>query len=218
MNKKFKNILTYGAFALGSIFVVALFITATTYIQLALAIILYPVLAFFALKILSGRPWRINLPATSASNTVPEIAKNEPELKEDNKGDVLDIDRRTFLKLVGATGIFFFLSSLLGKRVDTMLFSKTLTSNTNIASSPPNIGVSQAGGSNSAITSGYTISEIDDGSAITYYGFTNVDGGWLVMKEDTSTNSFRYAKGATNFPSNWSNRANLKYDYYYNLF
>ena len=65
-------------------------------------------------------------------------------------------------------------------------------------------------------TEGYKISEIDEGE-ITYYGFAKKDGSWLIMKENID-GSFRYSKGADDFPGNWDDRDDLKYDYYHNLF
>ncbi|MCS7092122.1 MAG: hypothetical protein NZM26_02115, partial [Patescibacteria group bacterium] len=64
---------------------------------------------------------------------------------------------------------------------------------------------------------GFRISEIDDGT-ITYYGYTNKDGAWIIIREDTENNSFRYIKGDSNFKENWDKRAWLDYDYYYNVF
>ena len=34
------------------------------------------------------------------------------------------------------------------------------------------------------------------------------------MREDTDAGSFRYAKGKSGFPANWTNRENLSYNYY----
>jgi hypothetical protein len=127
-----------------------------------------------------------------------------------NNEDVVDVDKRTFLKLVGATGIFFFITSLLGKWLGTIPFNQSSPSLNNSKS----VDASQETGSFS--TNGYTITEIDEG-IVSYYGFTNKDGAWLIMKQDSDSNSFRYAKGETSFPINWKDRATMKYDYYYNL-
>lgn len=206
MNKsKVNKILLYAIFAVAGLGVVAIFVTATTYAQLGIAVVLYPLLAFFALKIFFPK-----LPkGVSQLAYVPQKA----EAKSEN-GNVLDADKRTFLKIVGATGIFFFVSSLLGKWIGNVSFGKALQSATNTSLN----GNPDSGGNQSSIfaSGGYTIAEIDDG-LITYYGFTNKDKSWLMMREDVETNSFRYAKGKTDFPNNWTNRANLRYDYFYNL-
>lgn len=210
--------ISYYIFLVASLFVVILFVTATTYAQLALAIILYPGLAYFALKLFARRP---KVAVNSAGKPITNVqvasigAGAAVAAAETGTGDVLDIDKRAFLKLVGATGIFFFLSTLLGKRVDTMLFGGALNSGSNSQTNTP---TTQNSGGGSLAASGYQISEVDEGGATVFYGFTRQDGSWLIMKEDSDTNSFRYSKGNSDFPGNWINRANLKYDYYYNLF
>ncbi len=194
-----RKILTYVGFIIVCVLVSLLFITATTYIQLAIAVILYPVVAYFAMKLFPRK-----------TSGVPAVAVQTVATQE----VVADFDKRTFLKLVGATGIFFFASSLFSKWAGAFPFSKSLGLGGNIQENSPNPG---GGNSGSMAANGYQISEIDDG-AVTYYGFTNLDGSWLIMKEDTETSSFRYAKGSSGFPENWASRLNLKYDYYYNLF
>ncbi|KKS95269.1 MAG: hypothetical protein UV71_C0009G0005 [Microgenomates group bacterium GW2011_GWC1_43_13] len=195
-----RKILTYIGFVIACVLVSLLFVTATTYIQLAVAVILYPIVAYFVMKILPRK-----------TRVVPAVAVQTAGTQE----EVADFDRRTFLKLVGATGIFFFVSSLFGKWAGALPFGKSLGLGGN--SIQGNSATPGAGNPGSLTANGYQISEIDDG-AITFYGFTNVDGSWLIMKEDTETSSFRYAKGSSGFPASWDNRQNLKYDYYYNLF
>ncbi len=203
--------ITYTSFVVAAILVVLAFLTARTYTQLAIAIILYPALAFFALKIFrrkaEGSPFvTIKIP--------PKIFQPKAEttsLKKDGV-QVTDIDKRTFLKLIGAAGISFFLFSLLGRWVDILLFGRTIQ-----REAPGNMPADNTLVPAASPTEGYKIAEIDE-SEVTYYGFTNKNGGWLIMKQDPDTGSFRYAKGNLNFSRNWTNRENLKYDYYYNLF
>ena len=66
-------------------------------------------------------------------------------------------------------------------------------------------------------TDGYQITEIDEGDTF-YCGYTNKEGDWYIMKQDLETGSFRYVKGNSGFPLNWTNRATLQYDYFYNVF
>lgn len=203
--------LTYSGFAIASLFIILAFVTAKTYTQLAIAVILYPALAYFALKILPRKTrkagaFTIKIPARSAQK-VEEVRREKVE--------VADIDKRTFLKLVGAAGLSFFIFSLLGRRVEALLFGKALESG--ITTSPGNPAGGEVDMTGSLPASGYRISEIDD-NILSYYGFTNKDSAWLIMREDTQTNSFRYARGDSGFSRNWSKRENLKYDYYYKLF
>lgn len=205
-----KKFTQYSIFILGSLFVIILFITANTYLQLALAVVLYPVLAYFALEIFP-RKKKITQPIVMPAYA-PVAPPQEVSVQKENTSDDVDIDRRTFLKLIGATGIFFFLSSLAGKW-SALPFGKALQP-AGFSSSPSDgASIAQTGSSPLA---GFQIAEIDEG-IITYYGFTQANGSWLIMKEDTDTNSFRYAKGKSGFPDNWAKHQNLKYDYYSNL-
>lgn len=203
--------ITYILFTIASILVVMLFVTAKNYIQLAVAVLLYPVLAYFAIKIFPRKA----KPVTQLPIPVnPQPVKVDVAGIEAKSQDILDIDKRTFIKLIGATGIFFFLSSLFGKWTGALPFGKSLGPGVNTQTNSTSPG---SGNSGSLAANGYQISEIDDG-VVTFYGFTNRDGSWLIMKEDTDTNSFRYSKGSSGFPENWKNRSDLRYDYYYNLF
>lgn len=204
-----KSTLTYIIFATASLGVIVIFVTAKSYIQLGVAILLYPALAYFALKLFRHGGWqapKIVIRMPIARPAVPTRVKREAI-------EVADIDKRTFLKLIGAAGLSFFVFSLLGRRVDNLLFGGSA------GSAVPAIGTVPGNqtGSGGPSTTGYSIAEIDDGT-ITYYGFTNKDGAWLIMREDTETSSFRYAKGNSLFSTNWAKRENLKYSYYYELF
>lgn len=205
--------LTYSGLVIASSLVILGFITAKTYPQLAIAAILYPALIFLAFrifprkgsrspKITTWAPLKLNQSSTETSKSNTALAY------------VADIDKRAFIKLIGATGISFFLFSILGRRVDSLFFGRTGQPVVNTDAMGNNNQFGLAGGSP---TDGYKISEIDQGP-VTYYGFTGKTGAWLIMREEADGGSFRYAKGSSNFPANWTNRENLRYDYFYNLF
>lgn len=211
------NILTYCSFVIASLVVIAAFITSTTYAQLAVAILLYPPLVYLAFK---AFPRKIKCclfkePETLTQSTVQSIEKVEP-VKNENTFGIADIDKRVFLKLIGGVGLALFLFSLFNKKAEG-LFYKSL---------PPPEMVSLKDISGNKIdpaqnqpTDGYNICEVDDNDSIlTFYGFTNKDGAWFVMKEDTENGSFRYAQGSANFPVNWGNRENLQYGYFSKTF
>ena len=66
--------------------------------------------------------------------------------------------------------------------------------------------------------SNFKISDIDDsGLVYAYYGFLDKDGNWYIMREDITTNAYRYTRGAANYTTNWTNRATLTYDYSNNI-
>jgi len=196
---------------------VLLFLTSQSYTQLALAIILYPVVAFFALKVfprktsfnIDFRPFIKKLRSMMPTKHTP---KHQPAQAQHIKKsvEVTDIDKRTFLKLIGATGLSFFIFSILGRRTEALLFGDKSLQSTFGGNT------SNSSDSSSLSSGGYRISEVDNG-VVTYYGFVK-SGGWFIMREDTENGSFRYTKGDDNFPKNWSNRENLNYDYYDNIF
>jgi hypothetical protein len=71
----------------------------------------------------------------------------------------------------------------------------------------------------------YRVADTDDPdtgnvSGINYYGFVDVDGAWYIMREDLTgaTATYRYTKGSTNYATNWTGRAGLTYDYFFNIF
>lgn len=76
----------------------------------------------------------------------------------------------------------------------------------------------------SAVMAGFMGCEADELSNPKYYGMVNKKGDWYILRDDTtgtsssSSSSFRYCYGQTDFPTNWTNRASLTYDYPYNIF
>lgn len=199
------TLIIFPSFAITSLLVAAVFMTATTYTQLGVAILLYPLLAFLAYKIfLEAR----KTPIAAIKTHLQDIPA------QTNNIGIADTDKRTFLKLIGATGISFFLISIFGRRIESLIFGQ------NLGWVPASAGNPSGGKTSPALaspTEGYTISEIDD-NIIGYYGFINKEGAWFIMKRDTNSGSFRYAKGGSDFPANWKKRQDLKYDYFHNVF
>lgn len=70
---------------------------------------------------------------------------------------------------------------------------------------------------------GYQPSDVDDDTSTKYFGFVKKDGRWYIMRQ-SSTDTFRYAKGAPLkeggglYIDAWTNRANLTYSYFYEVF
>jgi hypothetical protein len=158
-----RKALTYSSFAITSLLVILAFITATTYTQLGIAVVLYPFLAFFAYKLFIVKTQK--LPAVSYQ---PPAVKSEEktEAKSDNVS-VADFDKRAFLKLIGATGISFFLFSLLNRRVGNQLFGG---SDLPGISTLTDVSGNKIDPSERQLLDGYIISEIDEGY-VAYYGF-----------------------------------------------
>lgn len=212
-----KILLTYCSFVIACLVVIVAFITATTYIQLAVAILLYPLLVFFALKVL---PFKTkNDSSKKPINEIPlSVAKPTEKLEEVKRESIgiADIDKRVFLKLIGGAGVFLFLFSLVNKKAEGLFF-KSLPGSVQGKISLEDIAGNKIDPAQNQPMDGYRISEIED-DVIAFYGSTNKAGAWYIMKADTNTGSFRYARGDSNFPGNWNNRTNLKYDYFNNIF
>lgn len=70
------------------------------------------------------------------------------------------------------------------------------------------------------ILASYKISDKDDDASPNYFGFTKADGSWYILKETVSAgaDTYRYAAGSSSYTTNWTNRASLSYDYFYNTF
>ena len=190
-----KKVLLYLSLLTIGVLIIAAFVTSTSYTQLIIASLFYPPLAFLIFK---------NIPINSkAPSSVPTQAPQE-----------MDSDKRAFLKLIGAAGLSYFLYSLFSRKPETLFFNRpTETSMGNLKDSNGN-NVNPA---ERQPTDGYQITEIDESENI-YTGFTNNLGAWYIMKADTQKGSFRYTRGDSDFPVNWSNRSNLSYDYFYKVF
>ncbi len=207
-----RKTITYSSIVAASLLVSLVFVTSKTYTQLGVAVLLYPTLVYFAIKVFPRKIWKT--PVITVQ--IPSVQKVETEAAKPagEHVNVSDIDKRAFLKLIGAAGISFFLFSLFGKRAEGPFFGKLAGSETTALK---DIAGNKIDPAERQPLDGYQISEIDD-NMIAYYGFTNKNGAWLIMREETDATSFRYTKGDSEFPGNWNNREKLSYDYYHNVF
>jgi hypothetical protein len=66
----------------------------------------------------------------------------------------------------------------------------------------------------------YKITDKDDDATPLYYGYTDKNGGWYIMKWVVSAgaDTFRYIKGDSDYTTAWTGRAGLTYDYFYTIF
>jgi hypothetical protein len=217
-----KKIALYTSFLAAGFADVGVFLTSNNYIQLILAIILYFPLIYIAFKIFPRR----TLPAEQIPLQKPSII--EPYVSIDNKIEqhpisqppstdevkISDINKRVFLKIIGATGLSFFISSLFSKKIESHILGRPEESSTISIIDPVGNVIDPA---KHNPMDNYKISEVDYGIN-TYYGFIDQNDGWFIMKEDINSGTYRYRKGIGNFPDNWNNRENLKYDYYNQVF
>lgn len=208
------RVISKAVFLVAVLFVVAMFITSKSYEQLGLSVVLYPLVAYFAYTLfVCKKPKSVITPAISENQTVATSAFQNPvqqsALAENSSKDVVDIDKRAFLKIVGATGLSYLVFSILGKRIETSIFQTTgnafQSSSNNRAPEPLNT------------FENYRITEIGYDNLVTYYGFVSNEGSWIIMKEDSGNNSFRYSSGDANFESSWNIRETLRYVYFHDL-
>lgn len=72
---------------------------------------------------------------------------------------------------------------------------------------------------------GFQPNDQDTSSNPRYFGFSKANGSWYIMEENTSNGTFRYATGSPLpnqggglYTDAWTNRANLTYDYFHEVF
>lgn len=209
-----RKIITYSSFIATGLVEVFAFVTANTYTQLGIAIVFYPLMALFAYKLFISKNRKAF--AKSVKSTSSKLAKKIEIETDDAKKErvaVADIEKRAFLKLIGTAGISLFLFSIFNRRSGAAFFGKSAGQG---ATALEDSYGNKIDPSINQPTDGYRICEIDDND-ITFYGFTNKDGAWYIMKED-SESSFRYSKGESNFSKNWGNREGLIYAYFHDAF
>jgi hypothetical protein len=64
----------------------------------------------------------------------------------------------------------------------------------------------------------YKISDVDDAADPQYYGNVAHDGAWYILKVNVTAKSYRYMSGKENYPTAWTNRSSLGYDYFDAIF
>lgn len=190
------KLLAYYSFIVTSLFTFSGFAASRNYYDLALAYIFTPVFAYFFSLVLPKRKHAIVI---------------TPQPVDTAK---MDRDRRAFIKLIGTAGTALFLFSVFGiKKAEAAFFGSVPGPGT--VSLKDSLGA-KIDPAEKHPTDGYRITELDDAGAYTYAGYLYKTGAWFILRDDET--SYRYAKGSSNFTTNWTNRASLTYDYYDNVF
>lgn len=207
------------------------FLKAESSAQIISAVIFFPLFIYFSELVIPKRKKAIIIQPIKLP-----IKKNAEEeqksiLMETKKGKVakkkekeetgqvleegnIDLDRRVFLKIIGSAGAGLFFLSIFTKKSHAAFFGSV--------PGPGTIAIKDSAGDviDPAIktpTDGYKISEIDDASSPSYYGFVDKTGAWFIMKEDSS-GAYRYVKGDSGFSTNWPLRGGLSYGYFDAIF
>lgn len=216
-----KRLLYYYSFIIVAIMALISFTSAESIGQLIPAIFFFPLAVYFGILITPKRSKAILLPKYQSQSK--KLTKKEVKVTEGKvtKLKGFDMDRRAFLKLIGSAGLTVFFFSIFAKRAEAAFFGSV--------PGPGIVGIKDSTGTliDPAIkhpTDGYKINQLDDSNATySYYGFTNKDGAWFIMRETTSgvdAGQYRYRKGASGFPAGWSAKADNPetYDYFDEIF
>jgi hypothetical protein len=209
------RLLLYYSFVLTTIMAVMGFVGTQSTPELLSAGLFLPMAFYFWSLALPRRNKKLPIPAEVSLDVVKaEIEEGRAQalpkaLPAKNQTRNLDADRRMFLKLIGSAGLTLFFFAVFTRRAQAAFFGSV--------PGPGTVAIKDTTGAqiDPAIkhpTDGYRISQIDD-STPAYYGYLNKDGAWFIMKED-SNGDYRYAKGNSNFSTNWANRTSLTYDYF----
>lgn len=128
--------------------------------------------------------------------------------------EALDADRRRFIKMIGSAGLSVFLMSIFTQKARAAFFGSVPGPGTVALKDTSGTPIDPA---RHHPTDGYRISEIDDATTPSYFGFVNSTGNWFIMREESS-GAYRYSAGSTDFATNWTNRSGLSYDYFDSVF
>ena len=203
----------YYSFIITFIMVVMGFISAQNVPHLVSSVLFFPLALYFWLQVFPQRKRAINLAVVKAKEDKIVKTDEKTELAEEGEIEGVDQDRRAFLKIIGSAGLSLFMMAIFTKKAEAAFFGSV--------PGPGTVAIKDASGqlinpAEKQPTDGYKISRIDD-STPSYYGFTNKDGAWFIMKEDSNGN-YTYATGSSNFSSNWANRASLTYGEFFDVF
>lgn len=210
INSNWKRIFIYYSFVISTSLVVISFLASRTIPEFISSLIFSPI-AFYFLILVFPMP----NPEARATSIIQNTKKLvTPAQINSLTSKLVDVDRRDFLKLIGTAGITAFVFSLFSRKSNVPFFGEV--SNVDSGYIKDSIGT-KIDPAEKSPTDGYNVSEIDDSSEISYFGFINKLGQWFIMRQDVDK-AFRYSKGDKDFSKNWEKRDELDYDYFNNVF
>jgi len=189
------------------------FLGVTTLPELLSALLFFPMAIYFLTQVMP-EPREKRAPVPEAVEL--RLEKDEPKL------NISDHNKRAFIKLIGSAGISMFIFTILARKDASAAFFGS-------GGGPGIVGVKNSQGtlidpSKHHPTDGYRINQSDETSdpPYAYYGFTNKDGAWFIMRETTSgvdEGQYRYRRGDDDFPTGWGARTTnpTSYDYFDNI-
>ena len=205
-----KKLIIYYSFIIAITISIVGLLNASNLPELISAIIFTPIGLYFGLLVIPQRKRAI--PIEIQAKPESDLVEVE-ELKEEDSKSYIDPERRKFLKIIASAGTSIFLLSIFTKKAQAAFFGSV--------PGPGTVAIKDTLGNkiDPAVkqpTDGYNITQLDD-STPAYYGFTDKDGNWFIMREEAS-GAYRYARGTSSFSTNWTNRASLSYDYFDSVF
>jgi len=66
--------------------------------------------------------------------------------------------------------------------------------------------------------SAYQVTDKDTAGDPKYFGFTDKDELWYILKENVASGTYRYLSGGNNYGTAWTNRASHTYKYFHEVF
>lgn len=205
-----KKLIILYSFVITSFMAISGILNASSLFEVASAVMLFTPLAFYFTVLMLPKKHH----SVPVIEPIVDIIPNE--LKKIKNTDY-DPERRKFLKLIGAAGGSLFMLAMFTKKAEAAFFGSM--------PGPGTIAIKNTLGTQidpaeKKPTDGYNISQVDDTSSDTYsyYGYTNKDGAWFIMRETTSgvnTGQYRYVKGASDFPTGWGLKSNPETEYVY---
>jgi hypothetical protein len=210
-----KKLFIYYSFIIITLMSLAGFLGATTVPQLLSAAVFYPLAFFFLVQILPRREKAAPI-LREISESIKESHSVEHLVPEKDDKVRFDKDRRMFIKLIGSAGVTVFLFSLFTKKAEAAFFGSVPGPGTVAIKNKEGVQIDPA---EKSPTDGYALTELADG-VTSYYGYVDKNGNWYILKED-ALGHYRYAKGTTDFSSNWDNRADedlITYDTFDHVF
>jgi len=210
---KSKQIILYYGLFICLLLTIAGIISAKNFNDLLSSFIYTPLIFFFASQLLHKK---ISSQKPASKNPRQAITKviTPTQIVSNSDSPVADNDKRLFLKLIGSAGFSLLFMAMFTKKAQAAFFGSVPGPGTVTIKNSAGVQIDPA---EAHPTDGYEITEIDDTSSPSYYGFLKKNGYWYIMKED-SAGAYRYSKGATAFSTNWTNRASLTYDYFNSIF
>lgn len=197
-NKKILDsiLLIYGVF-LGLILLIVDILAIKSWSHGLLVIMLLP------LPIYLGKILKTKIKESKNNKKIVEEKISEKEEAEID-GKIIDYSKRNFLKFLAGSGVASLVMFLLSKKTaSAAFFGSNLGPNSLSLTNSKGQKVDPA--TNSPLD-GYVIANIEENVVNNYFGFTNRDGEWYIMRVNNVNNSFSYYKGASNYTAGWEDR------------